>query len=399
MPTHDDQKPILSATDAVDEETFLQLLDAVDRFVAERLIPNETRVEEEDDIPAEIIEELRDMGLFGLSTPPEYGGLGLNTVQEARLVERLCYASLAFRSLLGTNVGIGAKGIFFDGTAEQKETYLPGLASGELIASFALTEPDNGSDAAHIRTRAVRDGDDYVISGTKRFITNATRANIFTLLARTGNMEDGARGVTAFILPADTPGIHLGPVDRKMGQRGTKTCDVILDNVRLPASAIIGGPDMVNQGFRTAMKVLDRGRIHISAMAVGTAQRMLDMATAYAMERRQFGKPICEHQLVQALLADSQTEIAAARALTRATAQLNDQQGKAVMDAAISKYFATEMAGRVADRAVQVFGGAGYMADSQIERFYRDVRLLRIYEGTSQIQQIVIAREMIKSRK
>ncbi|MDF1778459.1 MAG: acyl-CoA dehydrogenase family protein [Rhizobiaceae bacterium] len=398
MPTHDDQKPIISATDAVDEETFLQLLDAVDRFVAERLIPNETRVEEEDDIPAEIIEELRDMGLFGLSTPPEYGGLGLNTAQEARLVERLCYASLAFRSLLGTNVGIGAKGIFFDGTAEQKETYLPGLASGELIASFALTEPDNGSDAAHIRTRAVRDGDDYVISGTKRFITNATRANIFTLLARTGNIEDGARGVTAFILPADTPGIHLGPVDRKMGQRGTKTCDVILDNVRLPASAIIGGPERVNQGFRTAMKVLDRGRIHISAMAVGTAQRMLDMATAYAMERHQFGKPICEHQLVQALLADSQTEIAAARALTRATAQLNDQQGKAVMDAAISKYFATEMAGRVADRAVQVFGGAGYMADSQIERFYRDVRLLRIYEGTSQIQQIVIAREMIKSR-
>ncbi len=382
----------------VDDETFEQLLDAVSRFVRERLIPNESRVEDEDDIPEEIAMEMREMGLFGLSTPAAFGGLGLTTLQEARLVEALCYASLSFRSLIGTNVGIGAKGILFVGTPEQKNAYLPGLASGELIASFALTEPDIGSDAAHIRTRAERDGEDFVINGTKRFITNATRADLFTVLARTGSMEDGAKGVTAFILPANTPGLRLGPVDRKLGQRGTKTCDVILDNVRLPASAIIGGPERLNQGFRTAMKVLDRGRIHISAMAVGTAQRMLDIATDYAIDRKQFGKPIGEHQLVQAMLADCQTEIAAARALTRATAELNDRQGKAVMEAACAKYFATEMAGRVADRALQIHGGAGYMAEYPIERLYRDVRLLRIYEGTSQIQQIIIAREVVKAR-
>jgi len=382
----------------VDDETFEQLLDAVARFVRDRLIPNEQRVEDEDEIPEDIAAEMREMGLFGLSTPSAYGGLGLTTVQEARLVETLCYASLAFRSLIGTNVGIGAKGILFDGTREQREAYLPGLASGELIASFALTEPDIGSDAAHIRTRAVRDGDEFVINGTKRFITNATRADIFTLLARTGSPQDGAKGVTAFILPANTPGVRLGPPDRKLGQRGTKTCDVILNDVRLPASAIIGGPERLDQGFLTAMKVLDRGRIHISAMAVGTAQRMLDIATDYAIERRQFGKPICEHQLVQAMLADCQTEIAAARALTHATAALNDLQGKAVMEASCAKYFSTEMAGRVADRALQIHGGAGYMAEYPIERLYRDVRLLRIYEGTSQIQQLIIARALVKAR-
>jgi acyl-CoA dehydrogenase len=273
------------------------------------------------------------------------------------------------------------------------------LASGEMIASFALTEPDVGSDAAHIQTSATRDGDDFVINGTKRFITNATRAGVFTLLARTDPQEKGADGISAFILPASTPGVSLGKVDRKMGQRGTKTCDLILENVRLPATAIIGGPGKLNQGFRTAMKVLDRGRIHISAMAIGTAQRMLDMATDYALSRRQFGKPIAEHQLIQAMLADSQTEIAAARALARTTASQLDEKGAAPMEASCTKYFATEMAGRVADRALQIHGGAGYMAEYAIERLYRDVRLLRIYEGTSQIQQLVIARSVLKARQ
>jgi len=383
----------------VDDDVFEQLLEAVSRFTRERLLPNESRVEEDDEIPEEICEEMKALGLFGLSTPQEYGGLGLTTLQEARVIEALCYASLSFRSLIGTNVGIGAKGILMDGTEEQKQTYLPKLATGEMIASFALTEPDIGSDAAHIKTSAIRDGDDFVINGTKRFITNANRADIFTLLARTDLDNAGAGGISAFILHADTTGVSLGPIDKKMGQRGTKTCDVILQDVRIPISAIIGGPQFINQGFRTAMKVLDRGRIHISAMAVGTAQRMLDIATDYAIDRKQFGKPICEHQLVQALLADSQTDIAAARALTRATAEQHDRDGAAIMEASCSKYFSTEMAGRVADRAVQIHGGAGYMADSPIERLYRDVRLLRIYEGTSQIQQLVIARNLIKLRK
>jgi len=380
----------------VDDETFGQLLDAIRRFTRERLIPNEERVEAEDDIPAEIVREMRDLGLFGMSIPEEYGGLGLSMRQEALAVVELCRASLAFRSLIGTNVGIGAQGIVMDGTDEQKRRTLPGLATGELVASFALTEPDSGSDAASIRTSARRDGGDFVINGTKRYITNAPRASVFTLMARTDPDEKGAGGITAFLVPADTPGIRLGKPDRKMGQRGTKTCDVVLEDVRVPASAIIGGPERLNQGFKTAMKVLDRGRIHVSAMAVGTARRMLDEALRYATERRQFGQPIAEFQLIQAMLADSQTELAAGRALMLDAADTLEREGAAILEASCSKYYCTEMAGRVADRAVQIHGGAGYMAEYPVERLYRDVRLLRIYEGTSQIQQLVIARNTLK---
>ncbi|TYO90719.1 acyl-CoA dehydrogenase family protein [Oceanicella actignis] len=380
----------------VDEETFAQLIDAVDRFVEERLIPAEPRVEAEDEIPPEIVSQMREMGLYGLTIPEEYGGLGLSMSQEVRLVERLCRASLAFRSLIGTNLGIGSQGILMDGTEEQKAHWLPRLASGEVTASFALTEPDYGSDAAHIRTSARRDGNDFVINGVKRYITNAPRAGVFTLMARTNPDDPGAGGVTAFLVPADAPGLELGPPDRKMGQRGAKTCDVRLTDVRVPQDAIIGGPRNEGKGFRTAMKVLDRGRIHISAVAVGTAQRMLDEALRYAMERVQFGKPIVEHQLVQALLADSQAELLAARAMVRETAALYDREGRAQLEASACKLFCTEMAGRVADRAVQVHGGAGYMAEYPVERLYRDVRLLRIYEGTSQIQQMLVARQMAR---
>lgn len=385
-------------TNGVDADVFEQLLQVVDRFARERLIPAEKRVEEENDIPEDIIAEMRDMGLFGLSTPEEYGGIGLNVRQEARLIEALCYASLTFRSLIGTNVGIGAQGIVMDGTPEQKAEWLPGIASGEIISSFALTEPDNGSDAGGIRTSARREGTDFVINGTKRFITNAVRAGVFTVFARTDPSKPGADGVSAFIVPADTPGITVATPDRKMGQRGTKTSDVIFENVRVPESAIIGGPGNLNKGFRTAMKVLDRGRIHVSAMAVGQGQRMLDIATDYALERKQFGKPIGEHQLVQGLLADSQADLHAARALVRATADTFDREGKAILEASCAKYFCTEAAGRIADRALQIHGGAGYMADYDIERLYRDIRLLRIYEGTSQIQQLVIARRTLAAR-
>ncbi|MDE4274997.1 acyl-CoA dehydrogenase family protein [Phaeobacter gallaeciensis] len=384
---------------AMDDETFQQVLDTVTRFARERLIPAENEVEQLDDIPEAIVQEMRDIGLFGLSIPEEYGGLELNVLQESQVVEALTYASMSFRSMIGTNVGIGAQGIVMEGTPEQKQQYLPGLASGELIASFALTEPDNGSDASHIRTSARRDGDDYVINGTKRYITNAVRANVFTLFARTNPDEPGAGGVSAFLLPAETPGIHIATPDRKMGQKGTKTSDVILEDVRIPAEYIVGGPQNEGKGFRTAMKVLDRGRIHVSSMAVGTAQRMLDEALGYSIERKQFGVPICEHQLVQGLLADSQAELAAARALVRDAARTYDATGAAVLEASCAKYFCTEMAGRVADRAVQVHGGAGYMAEYAIERLYRDARLLRIYEGTSQIQQIIIARNIVKAAK
>ncbi|MFN3526845.1 MAG: acyl-CoA dehydrogenase family protein [Paracoccus sp. (in: a-proteobacteria)] len=382
----------------VDHDVFLQLLDTVGRFARERLIPAERRVEEDNDIPAEIIAEMKEMGLFGLSTPEEFGGIGVNVAQEAQLIEALCYASLTFRSLIGTNVGIGSQGIVMDGTAEQKARWLPGVASGDIIASFALTEPDVGSDAGGIRTSARREGGDFVINGTKRYITNALRAGVFTVFARTDPDKPGADGVSAFIVPADTPGITVSAADRKMGQRGTKTSDVIFEDVRVPADAIIGGPERLHLGFRTAMKVLDRGRIHVGAMAVGQSQRMLDIATDYALQRTQFGKPIGEHQLVQGLIADCQADLHAARALVRASADTFDREGKAILAASCTKYFCTEAAGRIADRALQIHGGAGYMAEYDIERLYRDIRLLRIYEGTSQIQQLVIARRTLAGR-
>ncbi|OWU85677.1 acyl-CoA dehydrogenase [Oceanicola sp. 22II-s10i] len=379
----------------VDADVFEQILSTVQRFVRDRLIPAEDRVEAEDDIPEEIVQEMRDMGLFGMSIPEERGGLGLSTLQESRLVEALCYASMSFRSLIGTNVGIGSQGIVMDGTDAQKDEYLPRLATGEMIASFALTEPDTGSDAGSVRTSAKRDGGDFVINGTKRYITNAVRAGVFTVFARTNPDIAGGGGVTAFLVPANTPGLTVAKPDRKLGQRGTKTSDVIFENVRVPETSIIGGPQNENKGFRTAMKVLDRGRVHVGSMAVGTAQRMLDIATGYALERKQFGVEIGQHQLVQAMLADSAAELAAARALVRSTAQQYDTEGQAILNASASKYFCSEMAGRVADRALQIHGGAGYMAEYPIERLYRDVRLLRIYEGTSQIQQIIIARRLM----
>ena len=305
--------------------------------------------------------------------------------------------SPAFRSVIGTNVGIGSQGIVIDGTEAQKQTYLPRLATGEIVGSFALTEPDIGSDAAHIKTKAERQGDVYVISGTKRYITNAVYADIFTLMARSDPDTPGAGGVSAFIVPSDSAGITLGQPDKKMGQRGTKTSDVILDGVEVPAANIIGGTP--GQGFKTAMKVLDRGRLHISAISIGAAERLIHEALSYACDRHQFGKPIAEFQLIQAMLADSRAEAYAARAMVLDAAARFDRGERITMEAACCKYYCTEMVGRVADRAVQIHGGAGYMSDYAVERFYRDVRLLRIYEGTSQIQQLVIAREMRRAHE
>jgi acyl-CoA dehydrogenase len=335
------------------------------------------------------------MGLFGLTIPEQYGGLDLTMEEEVLVMFELGKTSPAFRSIIGTTVGIGSQGIVIDGTDEQKATWLPKLASGEIIASFALTEPGAGSDAASIKTRAERHGDHYVVNGTKRFITNAPQAGMFTLMARTNPDEPRAGGITSFIVDAKTPGISFGKRDKKMGQRGAHTCDVIFEDVKVPAENIIGGKEGV--GFKTAMKVLDKGRIHIAAICVGVAQRMLDDALRYAMEREQFGEKIAEFQLVQAMLADSQTELYAARCMVLDAARRRDAGQNVSTEAACAKLFASEMCGRVADRAVQIFGGAGYMSDYGIERFYRDVRIFRIYEGTSQIQQIVIARNMIRA--
>jgi acyl-CoA dehydrogenase len=378
-----------------DHETLNLLLDAVSRFVRERLVPAENQVAETDEIPADIVAEMCELGLFGLSIPEEYGGLGLTMEEEVLVAFEIAKTSPCFRSLFGTNVGIGSQGLIIDGTQEQKQHYLPRLASGELIASFALTEPGSGSDAASLRTRAVRDGDHYVIDGAKRFITNAPEAGIFTVMARTNPDIKGAGGISAFIVEKGTPGLSLGKIDRKMGQKGAHTCDVIFESCRVPAQNLIGGAEGI--GFKTAMKVLDKGRLHIAAICVGVAERMLDDALRYALERQQFGKPIGEFQLVQAMLADSKAEIYAARSMVLDAARRRDNKEDVSTEASCCKLFASEMCGRVADRAVQIHGGAGYVSEYAIERFYRDVRLFRIYEGTTQIQQLVIARNMMRN--
>jgi len=377
---------------SLDAETFDALIDTVRRFVAERLRPLEAEVEEADAIPAHIVEEMKSLGLFGLSIAEEYGGLGLTMVEECRVALELGRTTPAFRSTFGTNVGIGSQGLVMAGTPEQKAAWLPKIATGEIVTSFALTEPDVGSDSGAVKARAVRDGDVYRLSGTKRYITNADKASLFTVMARTGD-EPGARGVSAFLVPRDLPGVSIGEPEKKMGQKGAKVADVIFDDVPVPAANRLGEE---GEGFKIAMRVLDRGRLHISAVSVGVAERLIADCVAYATERKQFGKAIAEHQLIQAMIADSKTECLAARALVLETAAAKDAGKDVVMESAAAKLFATEMVGRVADRAVQIFGGAGYIADYGIERLYRDVRLFRIYEGTSQIQQLIIARETIK---
>ncbi|AFT69962.1 Acyl-CoA dehydrogenase [Alloalcanivorax dieselolei B5] len=377
-----------------DPELLNQLVDTVRRFVRDRLVPAEQSVAENDAIPEDIVQEMKEMGLFGLSIPEEYGGLGLTMEEEALVAFEIGRTSPAFRSLFGTNNGIGAQGILIDGTEEQKRKYVPKLATGEVISSFCLTEPDAGSDAASLKTRAVRDGDHYILNGTKRFITNGPKANLYTVMARTDPDNKGAGGITAFVVEGDTPGLIRGKPDVKMGQKGAHTCDITFEDCRVPAENIIGLKE--GQGFKTAMKVLDRGRLHISAVCVGVAERLIEDALRYAMERKQFGQPLAEHQLIQAMLADSRAEAFAGRSMVLEAARTKDAGQPVSLDASCCKLFCAEMVGRVADRAVQIHGGSGYMSEYAVERFYRDVRLFRIYEGTTQIQQIVIARNMVR---
>ncbi|HEY7900956.1 MAG TPA: acyl-CoA dehydrogenase family protein [Caulobacteraceae bacterium] len=377
----------------LDAETCDQLLGGVRRFVTERLRPLEAEVAETDAIPDAVLAEMRALGLFGLSIPEPYGGLGLTMEEECLVAMELGHASPAFRSAIGTNVGIGSQGLVMFGSDEQKARWLPGIAAGDIITSFALTEPEAGSDSAAVRTSARREGDGYVLDGGKCFITNANRAHLFTVMARTDPAVKGAAGVSAFLVPRDLPGLSVGKPEKKMGQQGAHICDVTFDGVRVPLANRLGAE---GEGFKLAMQVLDRGRLHIAAVCVGVAERLIADCVAYAAERKQFGAPIASFQLVQAMIADSKTETLAARALTLETARRRDAGASVTLEAASSKYFASEMVGRVADRAVQIFGGAGYVADHGIERLYRDVRVFRIYEGSSQIQQLVIARETMK---
>jgi acyl-CoA dehydrogenase len=376
---------------ALDQDTREQLVATVRRFVNDICRPNEQRVADTNAIPEPILDEMRRLGLFGLSIPEAYGGLGLSMEEEALVILEMGRTSPAFRSAFGTNVGIGSQGIVMFGSERQKQEWLPPMATGEAIASFALTEPDAGSDAGSLKTRAIRDADHYILNGAKRYITNADRATVFTVMARTQPDTPGPKGVSAFIVRRDTPGVSIGRPERKMGQQGANVCDVIFEDARIPVTSRLGAE---GEGMKVAMSVLDRGRLHIAALSVGIAERLIEEMVSYASERRQFGKPIIEHQLVMGMIADSYAETAAGRAMVLEGVRRYDRNEMTAMVASATKMFCTEMVGRVADRAVQVHGGAGYIADYAVERFYRDVRILRLYEGTTQIQQMVIGREL-----
>jgi acyl-CoA dehydrogenase len=375
-------------------DTFSLLLSTVRDFARERLIPVEDEVDRTDRVPDDILAEMRALGLYGVTIPEAYGGLGLNVEEAVRLFFELCYAAPVFRSVVGINNGLGSYGILTMGTEEQRQRYLPRLASGELVASFCLTEPDSGSDAGALTTSARRDGDGWVLDGTKRYITNAPEAGVFFVFARTDPTTRGAKGISAFLVDRGAPGLLVGRSERKMGQRGAHVSDVIFDGCRVPLDALVG-PE--HQGFSIAMRALDRGRLHIAAMCVGIAERLIDEMVTYATTRRQFGKPIAEHQLVQAMLADSRAEAYAARCALLDAARRHDAGERVTIECSSVKMFASEMVGRVADRAVQVHGGAGYVAPYAVERLYRDVRIFRLYEGTTQIQQLIIAREMLRA--
>lgn len=370
------------------------ILDTVRRFVREQVVPCEEQIEETDAIPTELRRHAAEMGLFGFSLPEEHGGLGLGMVEEVQLAFELGYTTPAFRSMFGTNNGIAGQVLVNHGTDEQRAHWLPRLAAGETVAAFALTEAEAGSDPSGMRTTAVRDGDDYVITGTKRFITNAGMSQLLVVFARTDPAAVGTKGISAFLVDTDAAGVTIGPHDRKMGQEGAWTSEVFFDGVRVGRDRLVGGAEEV--GFRAAMASLAKGRLHIAAICVGQAQRILDESIGHAARSKQGGNAIGTFQLVQAMLAESYTELLAARELVLGVARRYDSGEDRRLGPSSAKLFASEMLGRVADRGVQVHGGLGYMRSVPVERFYRAARLFRIYEGTSEIQKLVIAKQLLK---
>jgi acyl-CoA dehydrogenase len=374
-------------------ENLRLMRDTARRFVKNELEPISQKVEEEEKIPESVVQKMREMGFFGLSIPEEYGGMGLGTLGECVMNEEFGRVNSCFRSRFGTNNGIGSQGILIDGTPEQKEKYLPRIASGEWTAAFALTEPNAGSDAANIQTKAEKKGDVYLLNGLKHFITNGDIADVVTVMAVTDKTK-GPRGVTAFIVEKTFPGYSVGKIDKKMGIHGNNTSEIVFEDCQVPARNIIGLEE--GRGFVTAMKVLEKGRITIAAVCVGTAQYCLDTSIAYSKQRVQFGKPICVNQAIQWMLADMAISIYTARQIVYHAAWCRDQKQRVTQQAAMVKVYCTEMVNRVVDSALQVHGGMGYMKESPIERIYRDMRLYRIFEGTSEVQRMVIARELLK---
>jgi len=378
----------------MDPDIFAQFHEQLERYVRERLVPAEADVIAHDGIPDALKQEMVDMGLFGLTMPEQYGGAGMNVSQYIETIHTLSYAMPVYRSIISINIGMVCSALKNAGTPEQKAHWLPRLAAGD-IAAFGLTEPGSGSDSAGLQTSAVRHGNGYVLNGTKRYITNAPYAKLGLIMARTSkeNLPKNAH-VSAFLVPLDTPGVSRGKSDRKMGQPGSHIGDLIFDNVFVPGDALLGGEE--GKGFATAMQSLDNGRLSVGAASTGYARRILDTATRYATERKAFGEPIANFQLIQAMLADSYAEIYAAQCMMRDAIAKADSGAKILKEAAAFKMFASEMCGRVADRCVQIHGGAGYLSEYEAERFFRDVRIYRIYEGTTQIMQLVIAKQMLR---
>lgn len=383
----------MTTTADVSDEDFQEILAQTRQFVRSAVVPREQEILADDRVPDDLREQAAKMGLFGYAIPQEWGGLGLNLAQDVEMAMELGYTSLALRSMFGTNNGIAGQVLVGFGTDEQKAQWLERLANGE-VASFALTEPGAGSNPSGLRTKAVQDGDHWIINGDKRFITNAPIADLFVVFARSRPADDSGPGIAVFLVPADTDGVLVGVKDAKMGQEGAWTADVRFTDVRLPAAALIGGSEDI--GYRAAMTSLARGRVHIAALAVGIAQRALDESVTYAATATQGGTPIGSFQLVQAMLADQQTGVLAGRALVRDTARLWVAGEDRRIAPSAAKLFCTEMAGKVADLAVQVHGGSGYMREVPVERIYRDVRLLRLYEGTSEIQRLIIGGNLVK---
>ncbi|WP_373140735.1 acyl-CoA dehydrogenase family protein [Mycobacterium marinum] len=379
----------------VSDEDFAQILAQTRHFVRSVVLPREQQILDEDRVPEDLRDQAKQMGMFGYAIPPQWGGLGLNLVQDVELAMELGYTSLAVRSMFGTNNGIAGQVLVGFGTDEQKARWLEPIASGDVVASFALTEPGAGSSPAGLHTKAVRDGDDWLITGQKRFITNAPVADLFVVFARTRPASDKSPGIAVFLVPAQSAGVEVGAKDAKMGQEGAWTADVGFTDVRVDDAALVGGSEDI--GYRAAMTSLARGRVHIAAIAVGAAQRALDESVAYASTATQGGVTIGSFQLVQAMLADQQTGVLAGRALVRDAARMWVSGADRRIAPSAAKLFCTEMAGKVADLAVQIHGGSGYMRGVPVERIYRDVRLLRLYEGTSEIQQLIIGSNLIKA--
>jgi acyl-CoA dehydrogenase len=374
------------------DEDLLALKRNVREFIQSEVEPLAMQIEEEDKIPENIIQLSREMGLFGLSIPEEYGGLGIGMVEKCALYEEIGQTHNGYTTLIGAHTGIGTVGIVELGNEQQKQKYLPAMASGEKIGAFALTEPDAGSNAANLKTTAVRKGDKFLLNGLKHYITNALEASVFTVMAVTDH-EKGAKGITSFIVEKDFPGFKIGKTEKKMGLKGSHSAELVFEDCEVPIENVLGTE---GQGYVNALKILANGRAGLAARNLGSSQKLLDMSVAYAKERIQFGKPIIKHQAVSHMLAEMAVEIEALRSFTYRVAWMVDSGQKVIKEAAMLKLYGSEVYNRVADKAVQIHGGLGYISDYPVERFFRDARITRIYEGTSEIQKNIIAAQLEK---